>query len=199
MASEVEICNRALSGIGAKRINALTDASREAQECDLHFAFERDVLLSGFDWVFARGHHALAEMSVNDLEDQWAYKYAVPTDMLNIVWVNDISAARAAQASAQVRSCDYAIVGEFLYSDVEACYMGYTKTITDTSLFSTSFENALIWRLSAAIAMPITQSTRIADRAEQMAERVLSSAMATDAALEIHEPLDIPAHIKSRS
>lgn len=43
MASVVEICNRALSNIGNSRsINSLTEASKEAGECSLHFEACRD-------------------------------------------------------------------------------------------------------------------------------------------------------------
>ena len=49
MASVVEICNRALSNIGNSRsINSLTEASKEAGECSLHFEACRDAVLSDF-------------------------------------------------------------------------------------------------------------------------------------------------------
>ena len=64
MASVVEICNRALSNIGNSRsINSLTEASKEAGECSLHFEACRDAVLSDFDWNFATKRVALADTS----------------------------------------------------------------------------------------------------------------------------------------
>lgn len=54
MASVIEICNRALSNIGNSRsINSLTEASKEAGQCSLHFDSCRDAALADFDWNFA--------------------------------------------------------------------------------------------------------------------------------------------------
>ena len=54
MASVVEICNRALSNIGNSRsINSLTEASKEAGECSLHFEACRDALLKLCFLVYA--------------------------------------------------------------------------------------------------------------------------------------------------
>ncbi len=79
MASVVEICNRALSNIGNSRsINSLTEASKEAGECSLHFEACRDAVLSDFDWNFATKRVALADTS-NPPPD-WEYAYQYPSD-----------------------------------------------------------------------------------------------------------------------
>lgn len=83
MASVVEICNRALSNIGNSRsINSLTEASKEAGECSLHFEACRDAVLSDFDWNFATKRVALADTS-NPPPD-WEYAYQYPSDCLRI-------------------------------------------------------------------------------------------------------------------
>ena len=62
MASVIEICNRALSNIGNSRsINSLTEASKEAGQCSLHFDACRDAALADFDWNFATKRLALAD------------------------------------------------------------------------------------------------------------------------------------------
>lgn len=62
MASVIEICNRALSNIGNSRsINSLTEASKEAGQCSLHFDSCRDAALADFDWNFATKRLALAD------------------------------------------------------------------------------------------------------------------------------------------
>lgn len=60
MASEIEICNIALSRIGNSRsINSMTEASKEANQCSLHYEQCRDAVLSDFPWNFAVALHWL--------------------------------------------------------------------------------------------------------------------------------------------
>ena len=83
MASVIEICNRALSNIGNSRsINSLTEASKEAGQCSLHFDSCRDAALADFDWNFATKRLALAD--TNNPPPDWAYSYQYPTDCLRI-------------------------------------------------------------------------------------------------------------------
>jgi hypothetical protein len=83
MASVIEICNRALSNIGNSRsINSLTEASKEAGQCSLHFDSCRDAALADFDWNFATKRLALAD--TNNPPPDWAYAYQYPTDCLRI-------------------------------------------------------------------------------------------------------------------
>ena len=81
MASEVDICNLALSHIGASAtISSLTEASEEAFHCNLLFADTRDTLLRSFPWVFATRHIALSD--VGTPPGNWAYRYSYPNDCL---------------------------------------------------------------------------------------------------------------------
>ena len=54
MASVVEICNIALTRIGQNEpIVSLTEQSKAAELCSLHYATCRDEVLRDFDWPFA--------------------------------------------------------------------------------------------------------------------------------------------------
>lgn len=199
MTSSVDICNRALSRIGGKRITSLDGTSREALECNLHYDAERKLMLAGFDWVFARGRSALALEATNDRSDQWDYKYAVPSDMMNIIWINDPDAARLAKVNNQNPNAEYELAGSHIYCDVEACYIEYTKNITDAQQFPPHFDNALKWAIADAVAFPLSTSERLAVRAASKAESALSEAQATDATLEMHEMPSEPAYMLART
>ena len=83
MASVIEICNRALSNIGNSRsINSLNEASKEADQCSLHFDACRDAALADFDWNFATKRLALAD--TNNPPPDWQYAYQYPTDCVRI-------------------------------------------------------------------------------------------------------------------
>lgn len=83
MASEVEICNMALSKIRAGSINSLSEASAQAQQCSLWYPICRDFLLQDSPWGFARKTVALAVLAEEDVFN-WVYVYQYPTDCLHI-------------------------------------------------------------------------------------------------------------------
>ncbi|EOW44572.1 hypothetical protein A1YG_03321, partial [Escherichia coli KTE130] len=119
MASVVEICNRALSNIGNSRsINSLTEASKEAGECSLHFEACRDAVLSDFDWNFATKRVALADTS-NPPPD-WEYAYQYPSDCLRITEIM-LPGVRNPTAAMRVQyevGADTDGTGKLIYTDL---------------------------------------------------------------------------------
>lgn len=82
MPSVVEICNMALSRIGnSQRINALTEASIQAEQCSLFYEQTRDLVLRDKPWPFATKFAVLAEVSTNP-DPVYQHSYAFPDDCL---------------------------------------------------------------------------------------------------------------------
>jgi len=111
MASVVEICNQALSAVGGKSINDITEASREAQLCNLHYESSRDQVLSETDWGFNTELVALAEVAGVTVFD-WSRVFAYPTDALSILGLKrnlaSVSSETGQSAVAQ-RIYDYRV------------------------------------------------------------------------------------------
>lgn len=102
MTSEVSICNRALSSIGARSTIAdLTEDSNEAEQCNLLYADTRDEVLQMAYWGFAQKTASLAllksapgtptnpvstatQWSSTYPAPPWLYEYQYPTDALQI-------------------------------------------------------------------------------------------------------------------
>ena len=80
MASEIDICNLALSHVGGRPIESFTEGTKEAIECGRFYAFDRDAVLEDHNWNFARKRLDLALTS--DEVSGWTYSYAWPTDCL---------------------------------------------------------------------------------------------------------------------
>lgn len=82
MASEVELCNLALSHIRGASINNLNEASVQAQNCKLKYPLLRDSLLSNAPWQFA---HKVTTLALTQIESfNWAFTYQYPSDALRI-------------------------------------------------------------------------------------------------------------------
>lgn len=92
MSSIVDIANMALSHIGnSERINALDEASTQAEQCSLFFEPCVDEVLRAIPWGFATAFVDLAEVAINP-DPEYPYCYAMPVDCLlarrivNSVW-----------------------------------------------------------------------------------------------------------------
>lgn len=101
MASEVNICNRALQAINTRsQISALTENSVEARNCNLLYADTRDEVLSMAHWGFAKkvdylallksapgtpsGVASASQWSSAFPAPPWLYEYAVPQDCVGM-------------------------------------------------------------------------------------------------------------------
>ena len=163
MASDVQICNIGLSYIGLGGINSLTEDSPEARVCNLHFAHERDMLLEDFSYRFATGRQALALQSVNDREEEWVYRYARPTGILKMRWVQDINVVRTLRARGEDISAPYQMAEGFVYTDIEDAWCEFTNSETNPNEFPPFFQDALSWGIAKSAAVSITE---VQDRLE---------------------------------
>lgn len=177
MASVIEICNRALSNIGNNRsINSLTEASKEAGQCSLHYENTRDAVLADFDWNFATKTVALAD--TNNPPPNWAYAYQYPTDCLRITEIPlpGVRYPTAAQRVQYITGSNSEGTGKLIYTDLPGAWLKYVSRITDVNMFDSIFQEALSWRLAAAINMVITGNADLGNNALNMYSRVILSA-----------------------
>lgn len=177
MASVVEICNRALSNIGNSRsINSLTEASKEAGECSLHYESCRDAVLADFDWNFATKRVALADTGTPPPD--WSYAYRYPTDCLRIteIMVPGVRNPTAEQRIQYETGTDSDGTGKLIYTDQPEAWLKYVMRIEDVNMFDPIFSEALAWRLAAAINMALTGNADLGNNALSMYGRTILSA-----------------------
>ena len=82
MASVVDICNRALQKLGAKRISALAEASSSARAVNLAYTIIRQAELRKFDWNFAITR---VQLAADSPAPTWGRtnSFTLPNDFLN--------------------------------------------------------------------------------------------------------------------
>ncbi|EMJ5971364.1 hypothetical protein GWI96_05725 [Proteus sp. G4380] len=190
MASEIEICNIALSRIGNSRsINSMTEASKEAVQCNLHYAQCRDSVLADFPWNFATKKVALA--NTNNPPPNWTYAYRYPNDCLKAIGI--------VEPHQKYRRPDTAIhfhvgsdengTGRLIFTDHPSAWLEYVARITDVNMFDALFKDALAWRLAAELARPLASNAGIGGEALQIYQGVIKSAAAHSLS-ESAEPTD---------
>lgn len=177
MASEIEICNRALSHLGQGRsINSLTEASKEAAQCSLHYPSARDSVLADFNWNFATKRVALAQ--TNNPPSDWQYAYAYPSDCLRIIAI-PVPGIRHPTAEMRIQyvvGADEKGTGRLIYTDQPKAWLKYVAQIIDVNMFEPIFQEALSWRLASAINMAITANPDVGNNALMMYSRLIQSA-----------------------
>ena len=85
MASEVDICNLALSHLGDEASVASLDppeGSAQAERCAQFYPIARDTLLESHDWGFAVRRTQLARLDVETWT--WTFGYTRPSEALTL-------------------------------------------------------------------------------------------------------------------
>lgn len=153
IASEVELCNHALSQIGESRIASLTEANERARICNLFYEQTRDELLQMFEWPFAIERVSLASVDESNLTP-YDYRYALPNDHLKMLDVLDDS-------YAVVPDPDFLIEGNRLMSDQTPMYIRYVRRVATTTLFPELFASVFILGLAAKVAPRLSQNFQL--------------------------------------
>lgn len=185
MASEVDICNLALSHLGDRATVASLDppeGSAQAELCARFYPIARDSLLQMHGWNFATKRAVLAQLSTGPTG--WAYSYARPQDALDVFDIQ-MPDTQDYVLESQPYLCETELDGdEVIYTNVQNAVCRYVARIEDTTKFSPLFVIALSWHLAAMLAGPVMKGdvgAAESKRCSQMAQFYLAQAAQKDA------------------
>lgn len=223
MASDVDICNTALSYIGADAVVTSIsppDGSYEASQCARFYPIARRELIESGGYSFSLARAVLAE--VDNVSTVWSYAYALPADaigtlrVLQLAHLNElglnfpIGSLSGYYFSYQLvddmfterGSADFAVEGGVLYTNEPEAVLLYIRDIVDTTKFSSLFVSALGVLLAAYIAGPIIkgmEGAKIGLQYRQMAARMRGEAAASDANTGSERGGHVAEHIRARA
>lgn len=158
MASEVDICNLALSHLGERAVITSInppDQSKYAADAGQFYTLARDATLEFFVWDFATVRVQLAAVT-NDVQS-WQYAYQLPSDCLKPREVFEVGSAD------DHADFPFLVENRTLYTNVEDAVLRYTRKVTDTGLFSPGFVSACSVLLASYMAGPVTKSQKVAN------------------------------------
>lgn len=205
MASEVDICNLALSHLGDNATVATInppDGSAQADHCARFYPMARDALLEMHTWDFTVSRMALALLSTNAAG--WAYTYAAPSNVLSLISILDPAAPddySAATPPSSLYEAPILAVGQYSPQPFQAeidettgadiiltnqvnALARYSKRVTDTTKFSPTFVRALTWLLASELAGPVVKGeagAAMAGRCNGVFLKLLAVATVSDA------------------
>lgn len=188
MASEVDICNIALTRLGHQQITALTDNTKAAGLCTLHYARCRDSMLRAHPWNFAVKRATLA-LSVTTPNHEFLYQHALPEDCLKVIrsgWEADATTGTAVYGFPGLNGyggtlVPYRIEGRYLLCNETVARIEYIARITDTTQFDDLFVDCLAQRLAAEIGLALTDNQALIKTAWEVYQSKLVEARLMDA------------------
>lgn len=169
MASEVDICNMALSNLGDSATVSSIDppeGSQQAEYCATFYPQARDSLLEMHSWNFATKRvrpSAITESGDFSVSTTWDYAYPLPSDCLTVVSVMDEGMSDDYSDPSNTlnyipRPYQIEVSGtgnRIIRTDIENIELRYVARISKTTMYSALFISALSWHLSALLAGPI--------------------------------------------
>lgn len=198
MASSVEICNRALTKLGARRILSITDDVKEARELNSMFDSVRDAELRRNPWNFAMTRTALPAL-VTTPAWGFAYEYQLPADCVRVVQVHDVYYIANLTDYRTRMDVPFQIEGRKILTDLDApLKVRYIARIEDTQQWDPLFVECFAARLAYECCEAITQSNTKKEQAWADYLTAVRQAKTIDAIENPPEPLPDDSWLLSR-
>jgi hypothetical protein len=168
--TDVDICNLALGRLGAKLIASFDDTSVEARLCKLSYPLARNCVLEDRKWSFAVRRIKLDTPDATAPVSGWAYAYTVPTTVVRVHRVDDGSGDY---------SLDWVFEERKVLTNAVAVYAEVVVQASE-ALFSPGFTQALVTRLSADLAIVLSENRQMQADTEALYEKRIKSAGGAD-------------------
>ncbi|UXC93127.1 hypothetical protein EGM87_22795 [Sphingobium sp. RSMS] len=187
MASQLGICNEALSEIAADPINSIEEASSSAFYCRMHYASVLEELLGWTDWDWAIRRVTLAAQA-NDRLGEWLYRYAKPTGMAEALRVLPTVTQQVTglpvvgpfpfPAWDALGKLPFAMAAGSIYTNVADAILEYQINAVDPAVIDRFAARAASLELAARLAMPLKKSRELKGDMIKQAELAKQRAVA---------------------
>lgn len=177
MATQIGICNEALSEIAADPIASIDERSTSAVYCKLHYPNVMADLLTWTEWDFVIRRVTLAAQP-NDRKGEWLYRYAQPADMADAIRVlpavDDqvhnlpVVGPYAFPAWDALGKLPFITADKSIYTNVSAALLEYKINEVDPAAIGIKAARAAALELAARLAMPLKKSREL--KKEKVAE-----------------------------
>lgn len=158
MASDVQIANRALTKLGARRILSLADDVKEARAINSMFEIVRDSELRAHPWNFAMTRASLPAL-VSTPAWGFARQFQLPADCLRVIQINEEYWVANLTDYRTRLDVPFQIEGGKVLTDFDApLKIRYVARIADTQAWDTCFVEAFASKLAYETCEEITQS-----------------------------------------
>lgn len=173
--SEVAVYNLALNAVGGRNnINSPTEASREAEVCNLWFSPVRDQVLAAAPWPEATKLERLALLSeadgswdVGEPRPGYQFAYGLPSDCIRPQYLTRFERFQITAGPDNTR---------LLHTNASQALLAYTFRQQTISLWASELQMAIVYGLAANICMPLTGKPQRANMLIQRANSIILAA-----------------------
>lgn len=172
MASKVEIANRALQILGAKRIVSLTEDSRNARAIAAAFEPVKRAELRKHPWSFAVKRVQLAADATAPLFTR-SNSFPLPSDFIRLL---------PPDPEANFNDLDWTIEGRnIITNDSAPLNVRYIYDVTDPNVFDVLFREVMAAKLAEQLCEEITQSNTKVVNAQAFYKEIVAEAKRSNA------------------
>lgn len=169
MSSQVQICNMALSRLGATIITSMTDGTPNAKLCNTLFSDLADRVLVQGSWTIAVNRASLALASTTPSYG-YAHAFQLPTSP-KCLRVLDVEGDP---------DMDYKIEGDKLLTDADEINLRYIGRPSSTEQYSPGLTEAIETLLASYLAYSITGSKELAELLKREYQDLVADSLAMD-------------------
>lgn len=178
MASKVEIANRALQLLGAKRIVSLTEDSRNARACNAAFEPVKRAELRKHPWGFATKRVQLAADATEPAFGR-SNSFTLPSDFIRLL---------PPDQNLNFNDLDWIVEGRNIITDDDAPLdVRYVYDVTDPNIFDVLFREALAAKLAEQLCEELTQSNTKIATASAVYDKAIAEAKRANAIEKVAE------------
>lgn len=191
MTTKLDIFNNALDLVGqGTHIQTLTESSKEADICNRTFDLTVQRCLDKYNFSFARKDEVITSSNLQSsiVSLPWSYTYTLPSDVMRVLYLSTLdSDSEVERIRRDLTQFNFRVVNNtrYLVTNMEAPFViHYQADVTDLSLFSVTFIEALEYMLAARIASSLIHGTSgitISQNLLQTGNMYLSTAASQDA------------------
>jgi len=175
MASDVDICNLALSFLGDEaNITGIDppDGSTQADLCATYYPIARDQVLAEGHWGFAVRRKALVELADVDPPESWGYTYAEPNDCHVVI------AVLLAESTDDDKTQEYLRESvtddtQVIYTNSEDAVLRYVAHVTDSAKYPAHVVVAIARLLASYVAGPLIKGDKGMDVSDRQLKRYI--------------------------
>lgn len=189
MATQVDICNLALSRIGDEATVASInppEGSAQASHCARFYPMALNAMLDYHNWSMSVTRLVLDQLLITPVSG-WLYAFGVPSNCVSLIALYTIGALD----DSSPREFDFESLLDgnnnpypVIYTNEPSPVLKYSMVVDDSSKFSPLFTDALAWLLSSYLAGPVIKGASGIEAAKYCAgmfKIVVSQAVADDA------------------
>ncbi len=187
MISKISIWNMALGFIGTRTVASEDERNLEAIQCSLYWDSARRQALRDYPWNFAQRRAWLAQIPMLDgYEQQYAYAYAVPEDMLLALRIyphgKDYEIHGDLESGRFIIAYDKSSKHPAILTNAHEALLSYTADIEDPSIFDDLFAYMLARKLAALVAISLLKNNSAkVQELEQLYRAAIPNAMQANA------------------